>query len=531
MKPQNHAHEDRLLDFVYGELPPQEAQAVQSHLDGCSRCSEQLAGIRGVRTTMAQLPMESAPDAGLESLLAYAQQAARNAAAGPAPKPTWWRRWLVPAMGVTAVGLFGVVSVTVSKTMDLKAEVEAQSVQQKSADAAAPASPEPRPAESYREPSTAGAPAAMKMEAPKNQMVPPSPVASPSSALGAAQAQEEMRGGMQGITPPPPAPAAKLDSSSMEKQVPRKKPFMAGAKGSRSEWSNAGTGPGFGDTKDAPRAAAEEGMAYEAPSERKSKKSYDRRDAKEALPQQPSTPAAAQAPMMEEAPASDGVVAENEAEVQQQAPSRGSLRVGGGRSSDAAANRPSTADSADDDFDDLFGGKSPRAKREQSAPSAPPPPLPTASAKPMPSPSTGKSRAPSKTAARAEPSGGSSEPSAAELSQLAQDALRSDNRVLEAQFLRQALAAGATGQERLGLLNRLCDAEFAMGRRQEAFEACALVLEEAPRSSAAQMARSRLRKEGLEADDAKAGTGSRGPVKAAPADKMEAPASAPAYRQ
>ena len=58
-----------------------------------------------------------------------------------------------------------------------------------------------------------------------------------------------------------------------------------------------------------------------------------------------------------------------------------------------------------------------------------------------------------------------------------------------------------------------------VGRRQEALEACALVLEEAPSSSAAQIARSRLRQEGLETDDAKAGTGSRGPVKAAPAEK------------
>jgi hypothetical protein len=78
--------------------------------------------------------------------------------------------------------------------------------------------------------------------------------------------------------------------------------------------------------------------------------------------------------------------------------------------------------------------------------------------------------------------------------------------------------AGATGKERLGLLNRLCDAEFSIGRRDAAFEACSLVLEEDPRSSAAQVARSRLRKEGFE-DGSKAGTGSRGPVKAAPADK------------
>lgn len=115
---------------------------------------------------------------------------------------------------------------------------------------------------------------------------------------------------------------------------------------------------------------------------------------------------------------------------------------------------------------------------------------------------------------------------AAELSKQADAAMRSGNRFREAELLRQALAAGATGKERLGLLNRLCDSEFAIGRRQAAFEACSLVLEEDPRSGAAQMARSRLRREGLEDASGKEGTGSRGPLKAAPVDKMEAPAHA-----
>jgi len=564
MKPQNHAHEDRLLDFVYGELPPLEARAVQSHLEGCTRCSELLAGISGVRTTMAQLPVEPAPDAGLESLLAYAQQAARNAAAGPAPKPTWWRRWLVPAMGVTAVGLFGIVSVTVNKAVDLKEEVATQSVQ-KSAEATAPASPAPSPApspeESYREAGATRAPvalppAAMQKVAPQAQRVPPTSVAEATGALGAARDQEEERGALQGMTPPPPAPAAKLDSASLAKEAPAKKPFVAGTKGSRSEWSNVGTGPGFGEAaKDATRAADDEGAVYKAPAEKKAKKNYDydRRDAMtqsgafskpkpilvappqggaatEPVPEQPSTPAAAQAPMMEEPPAADGLVAESEAQVQQQAPSRGSLRLGGGRSGESAPSK-SAASTSGDDFDELFGGKTSTAKREQNAPASPPPPPPTASATPMPSVSTGNSRPPAKPAARAEPRDESAEPSPAELSKLAQAALRSGDRVREAQLLRQALAVGATGKERLGLLNRLCDAEFAIGRRQAALEACSLVLEEDPRSSAAQMARGRLRKEGLEADDAKPGTGSRGPVKAAPADKMEAPASAPTQRE
>ncbi|KFE66420.1 zf-HC2 domain-containing protein [Hyalangium minutum] len=561
MKPQAlHAHEDRLLDFAYGELPPQEAQAVQSHLEGCTRCSELLAGIGGVRATMAQLPMEPAPDAGLESLLAYAQQAARNAAAGPAPKPVWWRRWLVPVMGVAAVCAFGVVSVTVNQNLHLKDEVASQSVQKKSAEALPLPSAAPSPDESYREPNAPRTPvalpsSAMQKAAPQAQMVPPTAADKDNTlgSLGAGDSQDEERSNaLQGITPPPPAPAAKLDPSPQEKVALEKKPFEAGTKGSRSEWSNVGTGFGPRDAQDESRAAddAASGEALAEESALKQRYQYDRRDAMTqsgafskpkpilvsppqeasagaAVPQQPSTPAQAQAPVME-APA-DGLAAESEAQVQQDEPSRLSLRVKEGRSRGSASGKTASP-APNEDFDDLFGGKTSTAKREQSAPSsapsAPPPPPPpsTAAAAPMPSVSTEATRKPSKSGARAEPRGDSSEPSAAELSKLAQDAQRSGNRVLEAQLLRQALAA-VTGKERLGLLNRLCEAEFAIGRRQEALEACALVLEEDPNSSAAQLARNRLRKEGMEADSSK--PGSRGPVKAAPAEKkMSAPDSA-----
>src|SRR5690349_16059419 len=115
---------------------------------------------------------------------------------------------------------------------------------------------------------------------------------------------------------------------------------------------------------------------------------------------------------------------------------------------------------------------------------------------PMPSVSTSTPSAPS--AYRSTPStrdeakaGEKQVDVSAELSKQADAAMHSGNRVREAELLRKALAAGATGKERLGLLNRLCDAEFASGNRQAAFEACSLVLEEDPRSSAAQVARSR----------------------------------------
>lgn len=505
MKPQTlHAHEDRLLDFAYGELPPQEAQAVQSHLEGCTRCSELLAGIGGVRTVMAQLPMEPAPDAGLESLLAYAQQAARNAAAGPAPKPTGWRRWLVPMMGAAAVCAFGVISVTVNQNLALKEEVEAQSAQAKNAEAPAPASPPSPPSpEEYRESPKTRSPvalpsSAMQKVAPQAQRAPPSAGPQATGDLGAATAQVQERDVVQGITPPPPAPAAKLDTKSLENEDSRKKPFVAGTKGSRSEWGNAGAGLGFADDKAAAQDSEETRAADEAPSAPKSKDryTYDRRDAmtqsgaftkqKPILVPAPQGASSGGAELQQ--PSTEaGSVAESTAQVQEDEPSRLSLNAKKESRSRGAVPSKAAEPASSDDFDELFEGKTSTAKREQSAPSS----APRASA-----------------------------PSAAELSKLAMEAQRSGNRMLEAQLLRQALAAGVAGKERLGLLNRLCDAEFASGRRQEAFEACALILEEAPSSGAAQMARNRLAKEGLETDGSK--PGSRGPMKAAPAEKKAA---------
>ena len=194
------------------------------------------------------------------------------------------------------------------------------------------------------------------------------------------------------------------------------------------------------------------------------------------------------------------VPAEAEPEVRQQGPSRGSLRL-----SESKRDAAKTANKEEDSFDDLFGAPS-KAKREpRTVASAPARPSAGAGA-------TGRAESPAM--------------SPAELSKLATAAMHQGNRVREALLLRQALAAGATGKERLGLLNRLCDAEFASGRRQAAIEACSLVLEEDPRSSAAQVARRRLDQE----SPAQAKPDSRfsAPKSASPlrADEQEAPASA-----
>ncbi len=106
-----HQYEDKLLDYAYGELPAHEAAAVDAHVRTCAKCSQALVQIRGVRSVFAPLPMVAAPDAGLESLLAYADQHARRA---KETKQAPWRRWVFAFASAAALLVVGVVAVRAS---------------------------------------------------------------------------------------------------------------------------------------------------------------------------------------------------------------------------------------------------------------------------------------------------------------------------------------------------------------------------------------------------------------------------------
>ncbi len=111
MKTAAHQYEDKLLELAYGELPAHEASAVESHVKGCTRCTEALTEIRAVRSTMAKLPMLDPPSAGLDSLLAYADQAARRNEAERGATPAWFRRFLGPIVALGTVCVVGVIAV------------------------------------------------------------------------------------------------------------------------------------------------------------------------------------------------------------------------------------------------------------------------------------------------------------------------------------------------------------------------------------------------------------------------------------
>ncbi|NVJ23950.1 MULTISPECIES: zf-HC2 domain-containing protein [Myxococcus] len=472
MKPQNlHAHEDRLLDFAYGELPAPEAQVVESHLQGCARCTQALDDIRGVRVTMSQLSEESAPDAGLESLLAYAQQSARRAAAGPAPTPSRWRRWLLPVVGLASVGTLGILTLNAQSPELTRPNLAAAEVQ------SSKASPSMAPA--------------------------PKPV--PPSAVAPAQAVAE--------APPPPADTIGGAADSRARDVRKSR----SEESRRAEgWEMAGSGGGLGT-----------GSRSDELKSKKMTSAEVMRGKPSASKTEPAEKAQREVSNLDEEALAEG------APILSQPPAPASppqepLRLGGALAKKESVKDSDGASSKGGTWDEGPGAPALEAVTEPMAQgvvaSAPAPSgsyggrggvappsggasddfaqAPTTRAKSTMKPAKAPARAqlpmPEPSALRraeAEAEERSSGLSVAELSLQAQAANRTGDRDQEARLLRLALDAGASSAERLGLLNRLCDAELALGHRREGLAACNQVLTEAPGSSAAQAARRRLSRE------------------------------------
>jgi hypothetical protein len=444
-----HAHEERLLDFAYGELPPTEARLVEQHVQGCSRCSEALDGLRSVRTTMSRLPLESAPDAGLESLLAYAQQAARRSAAGPEPAPRWWRRLLAPALGMAALSVFGVVVVQVNREVDLS-------------------------------------PTFSKKEVAQAQSLPrgDSPVVADSAAAPA--------------TPPPaaaPVPTEEVRAAPMPTKSP---PPKAVRNIQRADFSNAGAGSGGGFPEK--RVAYDSDEASDRLEGLTAKEPKRKRDVAGGMTP-PSVSTAPRAELArdellaeaevaaEPAPESPSAV---EPQAVQYAPPEPKQMIRG------SASRPASVASKDSAEDDAYGQQAPG--RAQAAMASPPPPPaqsppPAAAAKPVARMEGLESKKAEVAWKPVESSSTRNSPSPEELMRQADVANRSGDWEQEVAFLRAAMAAGVQGTQRLEVLSRLCDAEFALGRRQNAIEVCKRVMAEAPGSSAARMAQRRLDRE------------------------------------
>ena len=421
MKTQSaHAHEDRLLDFAYEELPASEARLVEQHLQGCPRCTQALAGIRGVRTSMARLSPESAPESGLDSLLAYAQQSARRSATGAEPPARWWRRLLTPALGVVAVSVFGVLVLQVNRQVVLSPALHKGTV----------ASPQSASkAEQQTAPATAAVPPP-----------PPSPVshAEPMAEAAAQPTSSGPRGSL--------APAARGLSQEA-------RPGAA-----QADWSNAGAGSAGGFPAKKSYQANPEPMADDAYDSASGSSYGSSKTARLSEKRKERMAPAQNAP-----PERDGVSSEAEdLSVQEESKL---ARAEPRESRKDESPRPSA----------LVGSTS------AYAPSAPAPAGPASRPAVSLRKQAAEDKTAYMEGMSQDGRGGRS-PSVGELLQQAETAHREGDPVQEVAFLRAAMTAGLQSSQRVGVFSRLCQAEAVLGNRSSAISFCKQVVALAPGS-------------------------------------------------
>ena len=420
-----HPQQEKLLELAYGELSSSDAKRIELHLQACARCAEALSSIRRVRQTMSQLPAVQAPERGMESLLAYAEQAARRARSGPGRVSSWWSRLMVPAAGAIALAAVVVVGIRVTKQVNLSPAAEEERrlelAHRSPIDVRIKARaemPESKP--------TSAAKSAMTDKSEANKLLAaktPSPEAVEqrnSSGAGAALRQIAAARELSSDTAANKdvAPGAQGDAFAAGKEPPSEALYKRSA--SKPLSPPAGVGQTTPERNQLSRAEAQAGRRDE-PSDRP-----------------------AQAPGKKQAAAAE----------------RGT-RVGGVEGGVEGGVPAGVLGGVAGSPMGIVNGEAVSSAQQEKA------------------------------AASAEPAHGKGAEQGATMREVSDDATKAKeagDRRREVAQLKQALAAGATGQYRADLLNRLCDALFAIGEPVEAASTCDQVVREFPNSQEAVMA-------------------------------------------
>jgi anti-sigma-K factor RskA len=106
MNASDHSHwSDDLAAYLLGALERDEAVALERHLEGCSRCREEVRWLRPAVQTLPESVERTEPPRQLrQSLMTEVRADARRFEERPAPARSW--RWLLkPAAGLAVVAL------------------------------------------------------------------------------------------------------------------------------------------------------------------------------------------------------------------------------------------------------------------------------------------------------------------------------------------------------------------------------------------------------------------------------------------
>lgn len=477
-----HSHEDKLLDFAYGELPEAEARSVETHLAGCTRCAGSLESIRGVRRTMSLLETEPAPDAGMESLLAYAQQTARRIQAGPASPPSRWRAWVFGLAGAASLVVVGIVGTTVSKEFSPQAVIEQKA---QVASAAKEERPEPVQAEPASEGIAAGA-ASNTLAERATRVTPTVPpqrgrvVSDKEGAFGDEREQELDMGRLGERAKREVSRRGSLDSVNDDQDLTQGGRNLGGL----GSGMTGGTGSGSGSAPPPPQAAP-------APSKELLEEFANYRDArttKSAPP--PPPPAKPRADTSSPKDAEQKVIASRISMGKGAAAPAGAAVDGDRYESDAyrkAEVQEAEESSADDQAQPAPAEPMAQAPME-SAPVAAAAPLPRQEGpKPPQAPPTTRSAASGEKQA---PKKKLSSLDANDYERLADRSRAAGQLKEEIRYLWEAVGRTSAGGQQIGLLSRLCELEVSAEMYQP--QSCHRLITDYPRHNAGLLAKKRL---------------------------------------
>jgi hypothetical protein len=107
-------NEERLSDYLDGLLPADERSAFESHAEGCAKCGQLVAGVRGLVGGMRRMEMVEAPQGLIYRILAETT----GKEAKPARKPgfSWFPAFLQPKLALGALSVIATFGILIQAT-------------------------------------------------------------------------------------------------------------------------------------------------------------------------------------------------------------------------------------------------------------------------------------------------------------------------------------------------------------------------------------------------------------------------------
>jgi hypothetical protein len=297
----------RMLELLYGELPPDARAEVAAHVAGCDACRAELAALESTRALARRaLSADSPPPRARQAILRAAAEAATARRTAAPAKPSLWAwlrrtRWTLPTFAtVGAVAVFLLASrifLEPEKTylrgrqglVTSAASPPASPPVPTSAPATAPreeknaererveqeAQPAAKPASHGKHAARAAAPAPAAASAPEPAFAPPPPAKGeammdylegrgepPADRASSANADKKSRREDNGPAaapppPPPPAPAAAPAPAAPRAVAPAPARAAAKSEAPAAEGLVAPAGSGAGAERESPAARAD----------------------------------------------------------------------------------------------------------------------------------------------------------------------------------------------------------------------------------------------------------------------------------